>query len=258
MLIDPFVVVAQIVNFIILVVLLKRFLYKPITQAMEGRARRIERQLAAAALKEENAAAEKKLYLQKQQELEAQKQAWLERAQQEVEAEREQLTQQARAEVAQARSQWYENLERDRQRFIRQLRDRLSQQVAIATGKALLDLANANLERQIIATFITHLSELDSTKLKAIRSTSISNQERVITIRSSFNIADEQKEQLRVAISERLGIDAQAQFEITTDLLCGIELRFEGYKISWNLQHYLQELETETAKILVENNIQAA
>ena len=52
MLIDPFVVIAQIINFLILVVLLKRFLYQPITQAMEARAQRIERQLEEAAIKD--------------------------------------------------------------------------------------------------------------------------------------------------------------------------------------------------------------
>ena len=48
MLIDPFIVIAQIINFLILVVLLKRFLYQPITKAMEARAQRIERQLEEA------------------------------------------------------------------------------------------------------------------------------------------------------------------------------------------------------------------
>lgn len=58
MLIDPFVVIAQIINFLILVALLERFLYKPITQAMSVRSPRIERQLAAVS-KEHNAEEEK-------------------------------------------------------------------------------------------------------------------------------------------------------------------------------------------------------
>ena len=139
MLIDPFVVIAQIINFLILVVLLKRFLYKPIAQAMEARSQRIERQLATAAAKEKDAEAEKELYRQKQQELEAQKQGWLEQAQQEVEQEKDQLTQQAQAEVNLARSQWYDNFEQDRQKFTRQLRDRLSEQVVLTSRKALSD-----------------------------------------------------------------------------------------------------------------------
>ncbi|MEM7759181.1 MAG: ATP F0F1 synthase subunit beta, partial [Cyanobacteria bacterium P01_A01_bin.40] len=141
MLIDPFVVIAQIINFLILVELLKRFLYKPITQAMEGRSQRIDRQLAAAASKEKDAETEKQLYLQKQQKLAKQKQEWLEEAKQEVESEKERLTQNAIAEVNTLRSQWHQDFERDRHKLSNKIRALLSQQISLATRKALTDLA---------------------------------------------------------------------------------------------------------------------
>ncbi|VEP14546.1 ATP synthase subunit b 2 [Hyella patelloides LEGE 07179] len=258
MLIDPFVVIAQIINFLILVALLKRFLYKPITQAMEARSQRIERQLATAAEKEKDAEVEKELYLQKQQELASQKQAWLEQTKQEVEQEKEKLTQQAQAEVNQARSQWYANLEQDRQKFTCELRDRLSQQVAITTRKALSDLANANLETQIIETFIDRLYNLDELQKNTINTAPVPNPRHIINICSSFTIPEEKKERVITAIREQIAANAEVQFEIVTDFICGIELRDRGYKISWNLEHYLTELETATAKILTENNNQVA
>ena len=57
MLIDWFTVVAQVVNFLILVWLLKRFLYKPILDAIDAREKRIAAELADADAKK--AAAEK-------------------------------------------------------------------------------------------------------------------------------------------------------------------------------------------------------
>ena len=48
MLINWFTVVAQAINFLILVWLLKRFLYKPILQAIDEREKRIATQLADA------------------------------------------------------------------------------------------------------------------------------------------------------------------------------------------------------------------
>ncbi len=254
MLIDPFVVIAQIINFLILVALLKRFLYKPITQAMEMRSQRIERQLATAASKEKDAEAEKELYLQKQQGLEAQKQAWLEQAKQEVAQEKATLIKQAQTEVEQVRSQWYKTLEQDQDKFTHELRDRLTQQVAITTRKALSDLANANLETQIIDTFIDRLCNLDQLPKATISTTSVSNPNHIITIRSSFTIPEAKKESLIAVIREQIAANAEVQFEIVGDLICGIELRERDYKISWNLEHYLTELEVATAKILAENN----
>ena len=247
MLIDPFVVVAQIINFLILVALLKRFLYKPITQAMETRSQRIERQLATAASKEQDAEAEKELYLQKQQELARQEQEWLDRVKQEAELEKERLTQSAVAEVDLMRSQWYQNFERDRIKLVKEIRDRLSHQVALATRKALSDLANTSLEAQVIEMFIARLYNLDDARLKVIP---IAEPHHIITIRSSFIIPDKQRECLGAAVREQIAAEAEVLFEIEKDLICGIELHHGGYKLSWNLKRYLTELEIETAKVL--------
>lgn len=255
MLIDPFIVVAQIINFLILVALLKRFLYKPITQAMETRSQRIERQLAAAASKEEDAEAEKKSYLQKQQTLETQKQEWLNKVKQEVELEKEQLTENAIAEINLLRSQWYQDFERDRQKLASEIRDRLSHQVILATRKTLSDLANADLEGQIVERLIDRLYNLDDRQLKAIRTAPLSNPRHVITIRSSFTIPEAKRERLISAIHQQIVTEAEVKFEIKEDLICGIELRDRGYKISWNIEHYLAGLETETSNVLAENNI---
>ena len=254
MLIDPFVVVAQIINFLILVALLKRFLYQPITQAMSARSQRIESQLAAAASKEKDAEMAKELYQQKQQQLDAQKQQWLNQARQEVEQEKAKLTQQAQTEVNILRSQWQQNFAQDGQKLIRQIRDRLSQQISLTTRKALSDLANANLETQIIATFIDRLYNLSEDQLLKIRSLPVPSSDDVINIRSSFAISQDQKNSLIAAIREQIADQAQVNFTISKDFICGIELRHCGYKISWNLEHYLTELETATATALAENN----
>ena len=55
MLINWFTVAAQIVNFLILAVLLKRFLYGPIVRAMAAREERIASEMAAAAQKRREA-----------------------------------------------------------------------------------------------------------------------------------------------------------------------------------------------------------
>ena len=59
MLIDWFTVAAQILNFLILVWLLKRFLYKPILDAIDAREKRIITELADAAKKQKEAKQER-------------------------------------------------------------------------------------------------------------------------------------------------------------------------------------------------------
>ena len=58
MLIDWFTVGAQVLNFLILVWLLKRFLYKPVLAAVDGREQRIQLATKAAAAKQLEAQAQ--------------------------------------------------------------------------------------------------------------------------------------------------------------------------------------------------------
>ena len=68
MLIDWFTVGAQALNFIILVWLLKRFLYKPILNAIDAREKRIAGALADANQKKVEAQKERDLFQHKNEE----------------------------------------------------------------------------------------------------------------------------------------------------------------------------------------------
>src|SRR5690606_34903035 len=72
-LIDWFTVIAQIVNFLILVWLLKRFLYQPILRALDAREKRVAAELAAADEKEQEAEKERDKFRQKNDEFEQQR-----------------------------------------------------------------------------------------------------------------------------------------------------------------------------------------
>ncbi len=65
MLIDWFTVVAQALNFLILVWLLKRFLYKPILNALDAREKRIAAELADADARKAEARQEREVQTQK-------------------------------------------------------------------------------------------------------------------------------------------------------------------------------------------------
>ena len=91
MLIDWFTVGAQALNFIILVWLLKRFLYKPILNAIDAREQRIAAELAAADAKEAEAQKERDEFHHKNEEFDQQRATLLSKATQEAKAERKRL-----------------------------------------------------------------------------------------------------------------------------------------------------------------------
>src|ERR1700688_2445173 len=96
MLIDWFTVGAQALNFIILVWLLKRFLYKPILDAIDAREKRIATELADADAKKSEAQKERDEFQHKNEAFDQQRAALLSKATEEAKAERQRLLDEAR------------------------------------------------------------------------------------------------------------------------------------------------------------------
>src|SRR5271165_4865540 len=96
MLIDWFTVGAQVLNFLILVWLLKHFLYKPILNAVDAREKRIAAELADADAKKTEAQKERDEFQHKNEVFDQQRAALLSKATEEATAERQRLLDDAR------------------------------------------------------------------------------------------------------------------------------------------------------------------
>ena len=118
MLIDWFTVFAQILNFLVLVYLLKRFLYGRIIRAMDEREKTIALGLEEAQQKKDDAQQEMDRYIAKNKELDDHRQALLAGMKEEVEAHRKDLMNDARKQVETVRVAWYQSLERENRPFL--------------------------------------------------------------------------------------------------------------------------------------------
>src|SRR5580704_7535080 len=96
MLIDWFTVGAQALNFLILVWLMKRFLYRPILRAIDAREKLIAGELADAATKKAEAQKEHDEFQHKNEEFDQQRAALLSQATDEAKTERQRLLDDAR------------------------------------------------------------------------------------------------------------------------------------------------------------------
>src|ERR1700733_4154687 len=162
MLIDWFTVGAQALNFIILVWLLKRFLYKPILDAVDAREKRIAAELGDADAKRAEAQKERDEFQRKNEEFDQQRTALLSKATDEAKAERQRLLDDARkaADVLSAKRQ--EALRSDANTLNQAIRRRTQQEVFAIARKALTDLATTSLEERMSEVFVRRLHTMDS------------------------------------------------------------------------------------------------
>ena len=258
--INGFTFIAQIVNFLILVFLLKRFLYHPIVQAMERREQAISDRLQAAQQKRQEAQQEAERYQQMQQELANQQAAMLAQVKLDVEQARKELLQSVRDEVAASQTHWKEVVRRQQDSFLRELRHRAIEQIQDTIRLALVDLADTDLEQRAIEVFIQRIQHLDRAEQQTLCSMVIpsNHHSEPIFIHSAFEIPDEWRQRIIQVVQERLPNPAQFRFETTPELICGIELRTPGCKLAWSLENYLNTLEESIVAVLEEETAAAS
>jgi F-type H+-transporting ATPase subunit b len=238
-LIDWFTVIAQAINFLILLLLLKFLLFDRIVKAIDGRQKRIADEFAKAAEQQQKADDEAALHRRKLDELEAQRAELLANAREEADAHRKGLKEHARVEVDELQARWRRMVEDERDQFLCQLRERAGEQVCSVVRKVLADLADAELERQITGLFLERIRNLDATERTALAD-SIGNGP--VTVLSTFTVPDDAKAEVSSTIGSLLNV-AEVLFELDTELVCGIEIRVAGHAIGWNVDAYLDQIE---------------
>jgi F-type H+-transporting ATPase subunit b len=243
MLIDWPTVIFQIINFLILIVLLKRFLYGPVIKAMDERERQVAARLAEAAEAKEEAAV-RAAALAKEQEVfaEAREEKMLQ-VKEEVEKWKNDALLRLQSEVDEKREGWNSILVAEQEAFLQKLKRLVSRNVFRIARKALADLADDELEARLVNTFAAKIAKKEE-GLAAVLATSTA----AITCITGFPLAELQKEELARALGSYLRVDRGISFREENDLGFGIRLLSDGQKWEWNLNRYMLELETEVQK----------
>jgi F-type H+-transporting ATPase subunit b len=248
-LIDWFTVAAQILNFLILVGLLKKFLYGPIIRAMDEREAKIAERLEEARRRSEAAQREADEYSRRNQELDAKRAEMLQEAKAKAEQLRKDLVEQARSEVEERKIGWQETIRREQQTFLKDLRRQAGEKILAISRQALKDLANRQMERQVVEVFLEALERTDYNEMKGLDYAD-GEKEAGITVSSAFKLQEDLRNRLVQKIEQWVGGPAKVEFEESKELLSGIELKSNGRKITWNLKDYLDSLEQSMHQIL--------
>lgn len=246
--IDWITVVAQIVNFLVLVWLLKRFLYGPVVRMMEKREQRIAERLAEAEKIKEEAEAQGRVYRQQQAELERQRAAILSGARDEAERTQRDMLRAARADADARRREWLAQVEAQQQEFLEGVRYRAGEQFVSMARQILHDMADTDLEAQMVAVFRRHLAELAAEEREKLVAAARETGE--VSVTSCFATAPEQQRELTTAIHALLARDVAVTYVCDAERPFGIELRCGGQTVLWTLDDYLNQMERTLNEVL--------
>jgi len=239
-LIDWFTVGAQVANFVLLVWLMKHFLFQPILKAVDAREAEVAGHMKAAEAQQAEAQAAHADFDRRTAELEAQRAALLSTARDEAAAERTRLLTAAR-EAAEAKATQRAQAERtEAAQLVSSLQQRTQAEVLAIARRALTDLAATSLEERMVAVVLDRLAQLDApTRARLTQAF----QAEAVRVRSAFDLADEQRAALQYALNVALSADVKLVFETAPAFISGIELMAGGQKVAWSLAGYLDGLQ---------------
>jgi F-type H+-transporting ATPase subunit b len=253
MLIDWFTVGAQALNFVILVWLMKHFLYKPILNAIDTREKRIAAELADADAKTTEAQKDRDEFQHKNEAFDQQRAALLSQATSEAKTERQRLLEEARQAADALSAKRQETLRNDAQSLNQAIRRRTQQEVFAIARKTLTDLATTSLEERLSDVFIRRLREIDD-QAKAGLASSLKTASEPAIVRSAFDLPVQQRSAIQDAINRAFSADIRIRFETAPDLVSGIELVTSGQKVEWSIAGYIAALEKGVGELTQEKD----
>ncbi|MFO7759211.1 MAG: F0F1 ATP synthase subunit delta [Roseovarius sp.] len=239
--IDWLTVAAQITNFLVLVWLLQKFLYRPITNAMARREERIEERLADARTRRKKAEEEAEILRKKREELEHSRQEMLDEARAEADELRQRLEQEIREEVERKRKRWIETLEQERADFARELQRKAGHKVLEIAGRLLAEFSSDRVGTHIAQGFVEKLEDLDMETRKKMTAAADSADGPAL-VESAAALDAAARRQITRAIHEKFETDIEVEYREAGEIFLGLRLSIGEQTVEWSAARHLERL----------------
>lgn len=242
MLIDWFTVGAQVLNFIILVWLMKRFLYQPILHAIDAREERIAGQLAEASATEVSAKEALDKFKRKNAAFDEDRSTRLAKLKVEVNAERERLFEEVERAADAVKTKREKAFQDEASHFNTALRGKAQVEIFAVVRQTLRDLTDTGLESRAADLFLERLADIEPSVKKVISEALHAAKEPAL-VRSAFALSPEIQARIQYSVEKNLSCDRPLRFETSLALVGGIEVITPGQKVAWSMASYLDALE---------------
>ncbi len=235
---------AQIVNLFILMVLLKKFLYKPVLTAVEKRQQYIAHQIANARAATQAAQAEKDALTQERAAFKNQQNALLEAAAQEAARLKETLSAEVKADITAAHKRAQADLNRRVAEIDTSLRDFMIQNFLHLSGDILEKLCDTDMRQKATDVFLNQVRALPADEKKRLKD--VIQTVPALDITTAQNLTKSGKEAFLNALLQTLtlAVPLKAHWHTDPTLLAGAEIRAGDMTVAWHLKACVETFET--------------
>ena len=210
----------EIVNFLILVWVLKRFLYKPVIESIAERRRRVEGILNDAEKMRNDALSLKAVEEARLAEWEEKRQSMEESLAEEIGLKRERMLKALDVDIEKQKSRNAAIEERRMQEWQKTIETRALGLGAVFAAKLLSRLAGPELDAMIYDLFMEDLEKIDASSLQA----SLQDGDVELDVSSAFPLSQDKRKKLLGAMEEMTGRTLKASFATDASLVGGLRV----------------------------------
>lgn len=233
--INLFEIIAQIINFFILLFILQKLFYKPITKVMDERQERIYK---AKKLIEDKLNESEKLIIDYQDKIETinrEKKAILDSAKTGALEEKGALLKKYQKEIDLKRLDYIKEILEEKNEFLKQVSIELGENALKIAGKILEELLSKNLEEEIFESFLINLKKLE------IKDKEIT----YISISSFKSFSEKEILKLETTLKDLFENLNNINYQVKESLVLGYELHLKDYTFHHNISKYLYEIKID-------------
>lgn len=247
--ISLFEIIAQIINFFVLLFVLNWIFYKPVTKAMDDRQRRIFKAQKDADKKMSQAEMLIDNYENKIKTVEDKKQEIYKSYQDEAVRQKEALVLKYEKEAEGLRQAYLAEVDQEKASFIKNLRQELGSQAVEIAKKILSTISSQDLEEEVFNLFIKDIKDLE----QIIPNKEVSKTRLKPNLVSYKELSSEKKEKIEKMLKDSLSNIEDIEYTVDKYLIIGYQLDLETYTISNNIKTYLEQVE-DNIKELIDTN----
>ena len=229
----------EIFNFLILVWILTRFLYRPILNTIAQRKQAIQQQWQQAADKQQQAEQLKRQYENRLADWEQEKNAARKHLHDDIEAERKRLFDELRADIEAEKEKQAAIAQHHIDDQLKKNQRRALQQGAAFAAKLLTRLSTPALQQRIVDVLFEDIKNLSSTAVAALQ-TALKNTQTSIAVVSAFPLAPDVQAQVTNAMAQLAGRSMVCDFSEDSQLIAGIAISVGSWRVQANIQDELR------------------
>lgn len=226
--------ILEVVNFLVLVWILKRFLYRPVLDVLNRRRAAVENTLAEAKAVEERAAGLRAQYENRLADWEKEKGAARAEFDAEMASERARALRVLEAELARERERVAVLEERKRKETLQELEIQAMAQAGRFVSGLLSRLSSPELETRLVSVFVEELATLPEDRVAGLQTAAGEKHARA-GIASAFSLSGEEKERIGEALAARMGVALPMDFTEDASLLTGLRVSVGPWRLNMNL-----------------------